>query len=168
LETLSIPAEDAYVWNLRVHAVLLEHARTLLDAVKDQLLVAITRPDAAVLAELLAQAQARGVVVTTLCLDTCTEECGSCRGTICRPCLALDEPTRWLVLVADSTELLAGEAGNGDGVVAVRTRQPLLVGLVSWYIWHSIALATLLNDLNDHLEQVLDPETRASASGWAH
>ena len=38
---------------------------------------------------------------------------------------------------------------------------PSLVKLLSWYIWHSIALATLLNDLNDHLEGALDPETRA-------
>src|SRR6266540_1866546 len=39
--------------------------------------------------------------------------------------------------------------------------EPLLVNLVGWYIWHSIALATLLNDLNDRLERGLDPETRA-------
>jgi hypothetical protein len=63
--------------------------------------------------------------------------------------------------MVDSAEVLAGERGADGEVVAIRTRQPLLVKLLSWYIWHSIALATLLNDLNDHLEGVLDPETRA-------
>lgn len=162
LEALPTPAEHAHVWNLRGHTALLENAHTLLDAVQERLLVAIARPDAAALAEPLAQAEARGVEVTTLCIDTCTEGCGYCRGAICQHCVALDEPYRWLVLVADGTEMLAGERSVGDEVVAVRTRQPLLVQLVSWYIWHSIALATLLNELNDLSERVRDPETRAS------
>ncbi|MFL5806107.1 MAG: TrmB family transcriptional regulator [Roseiflexaceae bacterium] len=161
LEALSTPAENAYVWNLRGQTALLDHAHTLLDAVQKRLLVAIARPDAAALAEPLAQAEAREVEMTTLCLDTCTQECGNCRGNICPHCVALDEAPRWLVLVVDGTEVLAGERGDGDEVVAVRTRQPLLVNLVSWYIWHSIALATMLNDLNDRLERALDPETRA-------
>ena len=140
---------------------MLENAHTLLDAVQERLLVAIARPEATTLAEPMAQAASRGLEMTTLCLDTCTEDCGYCRGQVCRHCVALDQPHRWLVLVADGTEMLAGERGAGDEVIGVRTRQPLLVQLVSWYIWHSIALATLLNDLNDRLEQVLDPETRA-------
>jgi hypothetical protein len=132
--------------------MLLEHAHTLVDAGRERLLVAIARPEAAALTEPLAQAEARGVEMTTLCLDTCTEECRRCRGQICRHCVALDEAARWLVLVVDGTEVLAGERGADGEVVAIRTRQPLLVKLLSWYIWHSIALATLLNDLNDHLK----------------
>jgi predicted transcriptional regulator len=161
LEALPTPAEPAYIWNLHGHTMLLEHAQTLVDGVRERLLVAIARPEAAALAEPLAEAEARGVEMTTLCLDTCTEECGSCRGNVCRHCVALDEATRWLVLVVDGTEVLAGERGIGGEVVAVRTQQPLLVNLLSWYIWHSIALATLLNELNDLSERVLDPETRA-------
>ena len=161
LEALVVPAEDVYVQNLRGHTVLLDHAQTLLGAVNERLLVAIARPDATALAEPLTQAESRGVEMTTLCLDTCTEACGNCRGNICPHCVGLDAAARWLVLVVDGTEVLAGERGDGDEVVAIRTRQPLLVNLVSWYIWHSIALATMLNDLNDRLEHVLDPETRA-------
>jgi len=161
LKTLPTPVEPPYVWNLQGHTMLLEHAHTLVDAGRERLLVAIARPEAAALNEPLAQAEARGVEMTTLCLDTCTEECGNCRGQICRHCVALDEAARWLVLVVDGTEVLAGERGVDGEMVAVRTRQPLLVKLLSWYIWHSIALATLLSDLNDHLEGALDPETRA-------
>jgi hypothetical protein len=32
------------------------------------------------------------------------------------------------------------ERGAGDEVIAVRTHQPPLVRLVSWYIWHRISL----------------------------
>jgi len=131
LETLPTPVEPAYVWNLQGHTMLLEHAHTLVDAVSERLLVAIARPEAAALTEPLAQAEARGVEMTTLCLDTCTEECGNCRGQICRHCVALDEAPRWLVLVVDGTEVLAGERGAGGEVVAIRTRQPLLVKLLS-------------------------------------
>jgi predicted transcriptional regulator len=161
LETVVAPTEEVYIRNLRGHTVLLDHAQALIGAVKEQLLIATARHDAAALAEPLAEAEARGVMMTTLCLDTCADECGNCRGNICPHCVAIDAATRWLVLVVDGTEVLAGERGDGDEVVAVRTRQPLLVNLVSWYIWHSIGLATMLNDLNDRLERVLDPETRA-------
>jgi hypothetical protein len=175
LETVVAPTDEAYIRNLRGHTVLLEHAQSLVGDAKERLLIAIARHDAAALAKPLAQAEARGVGITTLCLDTCAGECGDCRGNICPHCVAVDETTRWLVLVVDGTEVLAGEHGDGDEVVAVRTRQPLLVNLVSWYIWHSMALATIVNDLNDRLEHVLDPETRArlqavgpseQAGGW--
>jgi HTH-type transcriptional regulator, sugar sensing transcriptional regulator len=57
LEMLPTPVEPAYVWNIQGHTMLL---------------VAIARPEAAALTEPLAQAEARGVKMTTLCLDTCT------------------------------------------------------------------------------------------------
>jgi sugar-specific transcriptional regulator TrmB len=61
LETLPTLAEPAYIWNLQGHTMLLEHAHTLVDAGREQLLVAIARPQAAALTEPLAQAEARGV-----------------------------------------------------------------------------------------------------------
>jgi predicted transcriptional regulator len=161
LEELATPAETEYVWNIEGYAPLLDHAHALVDAAQEQLLVAIGRQEASALAEPLARAEARGVAVTTLCLDECAAECGGCRGTICRSCAAVGAAQRWLVLVADGAEALAGEVGRADEALAVRTRQQLQVDLASWYIRHSMALTAVLSDLSRRQDQVLAPETRA-------
>jgi HTH-type transcriptional regulator, sugar sensing transcriptional regulator len=161
LEALVTPAEPEYVWNLRGYTALLEHGQLLIDAAKEQLLVAIVRQEASALADPLAQAEARGVEIVTLCLDECPEECGSCRGTICRYCAALAADQRWLVLVADNAEVLAGEIGSYDDVLAVRTRQRLQVDLAGWYIRHSMTLTAVLSELRSRQNHVLEPETQA-------
>jgi HTH-type transcriptional regulator, sugar sensing transcriptional regulator len=161
LEELSTPAQPEYVWNIRGEAALLEHAQALIDAAQKQLLVAIVRQEASALAKALAQAEARGVELVTLCLDECPEECGSCRGTICRYCAALAAEQRWLVLVADDAEVLAGEIGPNDDVLAVRTRQRLQVDLAGWYIRHSMTLTAVLSELRNRQDHVLEPETQA-------
>jgi predicted transcriptional regulator len=161
LENLSTRQDAEYVWNIRGYAALLEHAHALLNATQKQLLVAITLPEAQVLAESLAQAAARGVEIVTLCLDECPQECGSCQGTICRYCAALEGEQRWLVLVADGAEVLAGEIDSNDEVLAVRTRQQLQIDLASWYIQHSMALTALLSELSSRQNHELKPETQA-------
>ncbi|HBY98032.1 MAG: hypothetical protein M5U01_05800 [Ardenticatenaceae bacterium] len=160
-DELASPAEYEAVWNARGYDVLLEHARALVDGALERLLVAIWPQEAVKLAENLAQAEARGVGITTLCLQGCPNECGGCRGRIYRYQVAPEQRTRWLVLVPDGAEVLAGEIGPDDEALAVRTRQRLLVELSSWYTRHSIALASVLNDLGDRLDQLLAPETRA-------
>jgi predicted transcriptional regulator len=161
LDRVSSPAEYEPVWNARGYAVLLEHARALLDAAKHQLLVALWPEEAAALADRLAQAEERGVEVTTLCLAACPEECGGCRGRIHRYGVAQAQPNRWLVLVPDRGEVLAGEIRPGEQALAVRTRQRLLVELAAWYIRHSIALAAMVTDLGSRLKDLLQPETLA-------
>jgi len=161
LEELVTPAVAEYVWNIQGYAALIDHAHVLIDATQEHLLVAIGRPEARALAEPLARAEARGVVVTTLCLDECAVECGGCRGTICRSCAAISAMQHWLMLVSDSAEALTGEIGLNNDALAVRTRQQLQVDLASWYIQHSMALTAVLSDLNRSQDQVLAPETRA-------
>ncbi len=161
LEELATPPASAYVWNIHGYDALLDHAHTLIDATQGQLLVAIGRQEAGALAGPLAQAEARGVKVTTLCLDACSVECGGCRGTICRSCAALAAGEHWLVLVADDAEALAGEIDRQGDALAVRTRQQLQVNLASWYIRHSMALTAVLSDLSKRQDEVLEPETRA-------
>jgi hypothetical protein len=146
---------------VRGYAPLLEHAQALIEAARRQLLVVILRQEARELAEPLAQAAARGVEIITLCLDECPEECGGCRGMICRYSAALVAEQRWLVLVSDDAEMLAGEIDPHNDVLAVRTRQRLQLDLASWYIRHSIALTAVLSDLSRREDQVLAPETRA-------
>jgi len=161
LSNLAMPAATEYVWNIQGYAALIDHAQALIASTEKGLLVAIGRAEASVLAEAIGRAEARGVAVTTLCLDECPVECGGCRGTICRSCAALSAAQHWLVLVADDAEALAGEIGLRDDVLAVRTRQQLQVDLASWYIRHSMALTAVLSDLNQHQDQVLAPATRA-------
>jgi predicted transcriptional regulator len=158
LDEVSRPAEHEYVWNARGYSVLLEQARELLNGAAERLLVVIWPEEARALAESLAQAEARGVEIVTLCPTACIEACGGCRGQIYRYGVLREQHTRWLLLVPDGAELLAGEIG-GDDALAVHTQQRLLVDLASWYIRHSIALAAVVSDLDSQLERLLEPET---------
>jgi HTH-type transcriptional regulator, sugar sensing transcriptional regulator len=160
LDEVARPIEHEYVWNTREYPLLLEQARVLLEAAQQQALLAIWSPEAKALAPALAGAEARGVELTTLCLQGCPEECGGCRGRVYRYQVAPEQRARWLVLVADGAEVLAGEIGPNDAP-AVRTRQRLLVELASWYIRHSIALAGVVSDLGGRLGTLVRPETRA-------
>ena len=159
LEEMATPPDYEYVWNARGYQSLLDHARALVDGAQNRLLVATWAPEAQALASNLAAAQARGVEVTTLCLQGCAAECGGCQGAIFRYRLAPEYAGRWLVLVQDSAEALAGETGPGDDAFTVRTRQRLLVELSAWYIRHSIALAGVVSDLGDQLPGLLSPQT---------
>ncbi len=142
LEEVEAPPEYEYVGNARGYELLLEHARALVDGARRQLLIALGPRESEALAEELSRAEARGVEITTLCLHACPEECGHCRGRVHRHRVAPEDSARWLVLVPDQSEVLAGEVGDDGEALAVRTRQPLLVGLSTWYLRHSIALAT--------------------------
>jgi hypothetical protein len=86
-----------------------------------------------------------------------------------RYAIAPTTSARWLVLVSDESELLAGEviADSDDtslGVFAagVRTRQPMLVQLTAGYIRNSIALASILTGLGDRVFSELDPNDIAA------
>ena len=162
LDQVTHLAEDEYVWNTRGYGVLIEHARTLLDSSRESLLLAVWPDEALALVENVTQARKRGVEVTTLCLSGCPSECGNCRGRVFRYRLAPDQNARWLILVPDGIEVLAGEIGSGDQALAVRTRQRILVELTAWYIRHSIALAMVLNDLGGRLPDLLGPETQSA------
>lgn len=175
LEALAAPADYEYVWSTQGYPVLLQHAAALLEAAGRDLLIALWPAEARRLADALSRAEQRGVTITTLCLAQCPTECGGCRGRIHRYRVAPDEPNRWLVVVPDNSEVLAGEVVSDEAALSVRTRQRLLVELASWYIRHSIALAAVLNDLGERLDETLTPETHAilasigpvgSIEGW--
>src|SRR5205085_440176 len=84
-----------------------------------------------------------------------------CQGTICRSCAALAAEQRFLVLVADDAEVLTGEIGAHNEVLAVRTRQQMQVDLAGWYIRHTMALTAVLSDLRRHQSHRLEPQTEA-------
>jgi DNA-binding MarR family transcriptional regulator len=139
---------------------LIETARHVLHGTRQTLMLAIWPEEAQALAEAVEEVEQRGVEITTLCLTGCREVCQFCRGKICRYPFGLQEADRWLLLVVDNEELLAGAAQAPAIAVGLRTRQTLLVQLTSWYIRHSMAVATLVTDLSLHLDEMMGPETR--------
>jgi predicted transcriptional regulator len=164
LNEISSPAEYEYVGNTRGYPALLEHARALLSSAQERVLLAIWPQEALNLAESLAEAEARGVEIITLCLAACSQECGGCQGQIYRYQVAPEQRQRWLVMVPDRAEVLTGEIGPGEEVLAIRTRQPLLVELATWYIRHSLAVAAIVSDLGSRLGELLKAETQSILS----
>ncbi|MHB1006036.1 MAG: TrmB family transcriptional regulator [Chloroflexota bacterium] len=163
LEGVTAPPEYEYTGNARGYGTLLEHAGGMVEGARQRLRVALAPPEALALTGELAQADARGVEITTLCLHGCQRPCGHCRGHIHRFQLGPVPPTRWLVAVQDRREVLAGEIRHpNEEALSVRSRQPLLVEMAARYIDNSIALATLVAELGDHLEPLLTPESRAA------
>ena len=66
-----------------------------------------------------------------------------------------------MVLVVDQAEMLAGEISPSQDVLAVTTRQKMLVNLATGYIQNTIALARILSGLGDRFETLLDPQIQA-------
>jgi HTH-type transcriptional regulator, sugar sensing transcriptional regulator len=174
LQQLAKPPEPAYVWNMQGYPNLLGQARTLIAGASAHLLLALSPDEAHPLANELAQAEARGIEITTLCLAACLQECGGCRGRIYRYKVVETLDVRWLMLVSDAAEVLIGEVAAGGETSVVHTRQQLLVAMTSWFIWHSVALAVLLLNVGAALDARLDAQTRATlmaigpygAGGW--
>jgi HTH-type transcriptional regulator, sugar sensing transcriptional regulator len=159
LESISAPVEYEQVWNVHGHAAMLEHARSVVDSAEKNLLTAISPEEASALKDNFNAAQARGVKITNLCTSACVEQCGHCQGNIFRYSVTGEKSRRWLVIVQDEEQVLASEIGPEDETLAVLTRQQILVELISWYIYHSIALAAVLNDLGQRAEDLLQADT---------
>lgn len=175
LGSLHQPINYEYIWNARGYPALVQHARFLVERAQHTLLIALSPQESLVLKDHLEAAAARGVEITTLCLEACQVECGRCRGHVFRYRVAPEETSRWLMVVMDGVELLAGEIGADEDAQSVRTRQRLLVELTSGYIRRSIALAVLLDDLNGQPADMLTPQARLalqavdpshSSGGW--
>jgi len=161
LSRLQVRESDEQVWSLNRYPVMLELARAQIEAARERLLVAVSPPEAAALAEAMTAAEGRQVQITTLCLAECRKECGGCRGRVHRLPVAADlQQDRWLILARDGEELLAGEIHPQEETSAVRTRQRMLVNLAAWYIRQSIALAAILQEAGGLGGERLGPENR--------
>jgi DNA-binding MarR family transcriptional regulator len=160
LNDISNHIDHEHIWNARGYHALLDHGRALVEAAQKQLTVAVFPKEAAALADCIKGAEKRSVEITTLCLSGCPKECGNCRGRVYRYHVAPEQFTRWLVLIPDDEEVLAGEIGPGEDAMAVRTRQRMLISLASWYIRQSILLSAIMDDIGDRLNDWLSPETR--------
>lgn len=159
----SVAVQSAYesVWNVHGYPVLLEHARSMIDSAQKRLAVAFWPQEAHQISVNLYNAEQRSVDLTILCMAGCPHVCQACRGKVYRYHVLPPQSARWLVLIPDESEVLAGEVNPDGHALAVRTRQKLMVDLSSWYIRHSIAIAAMMVDLGSQLENIMSPETRA-------
>ncbi len=160
LDEIAAPPTLEYVENLHGYPVLLDHARMALETAQQHMLLIVWPDEAALLAGPLQKAGQRGVHIDTLCMNGCPHPCPYCQGDIFRYQLAPLVKTRWLVLVGDGCEMLAGEITSPE-TLAIRTRQAMLVRLATGYIQNSIALARILSDLGSRFEDILDPQAIA-------
>jgi predicted transcriptional regulator len=171
LDTVENPVEADYVENIHGQRQLVQHAEDLVRHAHDELLVAIWQPEAQLLSRAIAEAEMRGVELTTLCFQACLYECGGCRGQVYRYGMTEIHDSRSLIIVADSAEMLCGTV-HAQQTTASRTRQQQLIEMTSWYVRHSVAVAALVSDLGDNVENVIQPDTRAvlqalgPGAGW--
>src|SRR5690606_31904629 len=121
----------------------------------------VWQPESTVLAGATEAAQERGVEIITLCLQACPAECGSCRNQVFRYHVAPADTQRWLIVVRDEAELLFADLAP-DQPSAMHTRQLSFVQMATWYLRHSIALATILSDVGEQVGSALQPRTRAA------
>ena len=149
--------DQDYAWNIESRRSVIDHARTLIEGARSEVLLAVLPEEAGALAGTVARAQARGLSITTLCLAACSPECGGCKGSIHKYRLSQPADSRWLVVSVDGKEMLAGHIKADGTAYAVRTTQLLLVELASSYVRNSVALATLISELGDRFGNLLSP-----------
>ncbi len=159
LEHISKPPTPEYTLNLHSYSSLVESARSLMDSAQNRLLLIIWPAESMALAQAIMQAGDRGIPMLTLCMNGCPQPCSSCRGEIFRYHLTPPDHSRWLILIRDGEEVLAGEILPDGDALAIRTRQKMMVKLAEEYIQHSIALAQILSDLGSRFGGDLDPRS---------
>jgi HTH-type transcriptional regulator, sugar sensing transcriptional regulator len=150
LEDVRRPPQPDLIWNVQGYEPLVDQARSLIASARTTLTMALCRSEASVLAREMIDANARGIDITTLCLTGCPQECGGCQGRIYRHSVAPAGDNRWLIVVPDESEVLAGEISVGVETVAtgLRTRQRMIVKLASGYTQRSAALAEVAERLD--------------------
>lgn len=154
LAALESADEAAPVFNLKSYKELMGQARALIDGATQELQVGIQPAEAGALADSLREARERGVIITTLCMEACSAECGGCQGSIHRYNLGPSNDARWLLLIGDKRQAVAGEI-TPAGAPAVATHHRLIVELITAYIRQSLALAILADDLGDQFKGLL-------------
>jgi hypothetical protein len=165
LATIETAASAEYVWNVQGYDVMLARAEELIDGSEERILVGLWSDESRRLAGAVARAQSRGVLISTLCIQGCPDECGGCRGTIYRYSLGAGAGTRWLVIVADETRFLAGQVSEGGNCSAALTTLEVFVRMGAHYMRNAIAAAEIVRSLGPSLPGLLDDRARAAVHG---
>lgn len=160
LQDVATSLDREYVWNAQGYPALIEYASSAITSASDHLLIAAWPQETKQLSESLNQAEQSNVRIRILCMAGCSHQCPHCRGQVFRYRVMPPRSTRWIMVIPDSSEVLAAEIGTGSEALIIRTRQKLLVDLSTWYIRQSIALAAMLSDLGSSFKDRFSLETR--------
>ncbi len=156
LARLQAKAPVETVWNIQGYENVLLRARAAVDGAASRLIVGLWAEEARHLADSVAAAAARGIEVTTLCIQGCPDECGGCQGDIYRYPVAGDARGRWLVLAVDDRELLLGQVAPDGTASGIVTTLEVLVAVAGQYVQNSIAAAEIVRSLGPKLPDLLD------------
>jgi len=165
MDGLGAGESQEYVWNVQGYEAVLARAEALVDAAEEHLVVGVWAEESRRLSSAFARAQARGVALSTLCIQGCPDECGGCRGRIYRYPLAAEASTRWLVLVRDEAQLLAGQVSTDGHASAALTTLEVLASTGAQYLRHAIAAAEIVRSVGPRLAELLDEQAREALQG---
>ena len=159
LLAISSPVETNLTRNIIGRTAMLDQARMMIESAHDDVFVAACYPELEVLAESLNQAEQHNVHLMTICLEGCSGACGMCKSTVYRYHILPTQPTRWLIVIQDSREMILGEINQG-AATALRTPQLCFVLMAKQFIRSSVAWAAVLLNSDQHLDQTLPSETQ--------
>jgi hypothetical protein len=151
---------DEQIWNIDGYEQVLDRARLLIDGATRRLLVGVWSNESARISDSIANAERRGVEVTTLCAQGCPQECGGCTGRLYRYDLEENLAPRTLIVVRDQEELVAGQCYEDGSARGATTRMPAFVSLATQSLENTIAVAEIARSLGPRLLRLLDADAR--------
>jgi hypothetical protein len=151
---------DEQIWNIEGYDQVLDRARLGIEAARRQLLVGVWSNESARLGTSIANAEQRGVDVTTLCTQGCPRECGGCTGRLYRYGLEENLAPRTLIVVRDREELVVGQCYSDGSARGATTRMPAFVSIATQFLENTIAVAEIARSLGPRLPRLLDDSAR--------
>jgi predicted transcriptional regulator len=151
---------DEQIWNITGYDQILDRAQLVIDEAKHHLLVGVWSNESRRLGESIAAAEQRGVEITTLCTQGCSQECGGCTGRLYRYNLEGNLAPRTLIVVRDGEELLVGQCYSDGSARGATTRMPAFVSVATQFLENTIAVAEIARSLGPRLPRLLDDGAR--------
>lgn len=151
---------DEQVWNIDGYDQVIDRARLVIEQSRSELLAGVWSNEAGQLAESVASAEQRGVDVTTLCMQGCTEECGGCAGRIYRCDLEGTMAPRALIVVRDGEELVAGQCYADGSARGAITTMPAFVSIAAQFLQNTAAVGEIARSLGPGISRLLDESAR--------
>lgn len=151
---------DEQIWNIEGYDQILDRARLVIEESKGQLLVGVWSNESRRLSDAIANAEHRGVDITTLCTQGCPQECGGCTGRLYRYNLEENLAPRTLIVVRDREELVVGQCYPDGSARGATTRMPAFVSIATQFLENTIAVAEIARSLGARLPRLLDDDAR--------